>query len=135
VRRVALPVVLDGLRSWRRISDPALDDAFVFSRNGTFIDPEYFSKWMALPVVKQAGVRRFHDLRHFFASMLISQEESPKHIQDQMGHTDIKTTFNTYGHLMPQAKREAAAKLKQSLFGQPPETQAQAEKVQAAKVN
>ena len=108
IRRVGLPImVLDGLRNWRQISNPPSDEAFIFTRNGTFIDPEYFSKWIALPLVKQAVCTRFHDLRHFFASMLIDQGESPKYIQDQVGHADIKTTFDTYGHLMPQAKKEA----------------------------
>jgi hypothetical protein len=27
----------------------ALAEDFIFNRNGTFIDPEYFSKWIALP--------------------------------------------------------------------------------------
>jgi site-specific recombinase XerC len=52
-------------------------------------------------------VKRFHDLRHFFASMLIENGESAKYIQDQVGHASITTTFDTYGHLMPQAKRTA----------------------------
>ena len=118
VRRVALlPMVLEALPQWKRVSNPASYAAFIFTRNGIFIDPEYFSKWIALPLDKQAGVMRFHDLRHFFVSMLIEQGESPKYVQDQVGHADINTTFNTYGHLMPEAKKEAAAKLEKSLFG------------------
>ena len=93
------------------MANSASDEAFIFTRNGTFIDPEYFSKWIALPLVKGAGIGRFHDLRHFFASMLIQQGESAKYIQDQVGHASITTTFNTYGHLMPQAKQEATAEV------------------------
>ncbi len=48
--------------------------------------------------------------------MLIAQGESPKYIQDQLGHASITTTFDIYGHLMPQARREASAKLAKSLF-------------------
>jgi hypothetical protein len=48
--------------------------------------------------------------------MLIAQGENPKYIQDQLGHASITTTFDTYGHLMPQARREASAKLANSLF-------------------
>ena len=48
--------------------------------------------------------------------MLIAQGENPKYIQDQLGHASITTTFDTYGHLMPQARREASAKLAKSLF-------------------
>ena len=32
-------------------------------------------------------------------------------IQAQVGHADIKTTFDTYGALMQQAKKEATVKL------------------------
>jgi hypothetical protein len=43
--------------------------------------------------------------------MLIQQGESAKYVQDQVGHASITTTFNTYGHLMQQAKQETPAKL------------------------
>ena len=56
-RRVGVGLkLLKALRQWRQISNPASDDAFIFIRNGTFIGPEYFSKWIALPLVKKAGV-------------------------------------------------------------------------------
>lgn len=45
-----------------------------------------------------------YDLRHFYASMLIAQKENLKRIQKLMGHEDIKTTLNTYGHLIEQAE-------------------------------
>ena len=44
---------------------------------------------------------RFHDLRHFFASQLIAQGETAAYVRDQMGHSSIKVTFDTYGHLFP----------------------------------
>jgi integrase len=58
-----------------------------------------------------------HKLRHFFTSILIENGESAKYIQDQVGHASITTTFDTYGHLMPQAKRTATKKLERSVFG------------------
>jgi hypothetical protein len=59
---------------------------------------------------------RFHDLRHFFASMLIAQGESPKYICDQLGHSSIRVTFDVCGHLFPQSREEAAAKLQKAMF-------------------
>jgi hypothetical protein len=47
--------------------------------------------------------------------MLIAQGESAKYIQDQMGHSSIQVTFDTYGHLFPQSKRDAADKLDAAL--------------------
>jgi integrase len=114
------PVVIQALEILRSTTPFKDGEDFIFTSDGGFIDPEYFSKWIALPLVKAATegrVKRFHDLRHFFASVLIENGESPKYIQDQVGHASITTTFDTYGHLMPQAKQQATRKLERSIFG------------------
>jgi integrase len=51
-----------------------------------------------------------YDLRHFYASMLIEQNVSLKRIQKLMGHTDISTTLNVYGHLIERAELAKEAK-------------------------
>ena len=112
--------LLEMLKAILSTSADQSPEAFIFGRNGTFIDPEYFTKWIAMPLIKKATdgrIKRFHDLRHFFVSMLIDQGETPKYIQDQVGHASINTTFDTYGHLMPKAKKQAAARLEKALFG------------------
>ena len=48
--------------------------------------------------------------------MLIAQGESAKYVSDQLGHASIQITFDTYGHLFPQAKAEASAKLEKRMF-------------------
>ena len=53
--------------------------------------------------VKKAGVYwpgRVHVLRHYAASVMISQNWDLKRIQKMMGHADIQTTVNRYGHLI-----------------------------------
>ena len=82
------------------------------------IDPDYFDDHIFNPIRRKAGLPdiRFHDLRHFFASMLIAQGESPKYVSDQLGHSNIQITFDTYGHLFPQAKAEASKKLEKRMF-------------------
>jgi hypothetical protein len=67
--------------------------------------------------VERVGLKgiRFHDLRHFFVSTLIAQGETAKYVCDQMGHSSIQITFDTYGHLFPQSRREAAAKLQAAM--------------------
>ena len=59
---------------------------------------------------------RFHDLRHFFASMLIAEGQNAKYIGDQMGHSTIRLTCYTYGHLFPQAKQEASSWHEEVMF-------------------
>ncbi len=41
----------------------------------------------------------------------IDSVEKPKHVQDQLRHTPISMTFNTYDHPMLQAKQMATRKL------------------------
>jgi integrase len=43
---------------------------------------------------------RPYDLRHFYASMLIEKKTNLKKLQSLMGHTNITTTLNVYGHLI-----------------------------------
>jgi hypothetical protein len=58
---------------------------------------------------------RFNDLCHFFASLLIAQGFSPKYICDQLGHSCIQVTFDTYGNLFPRVREEASAKLEEAI--------------------
>lgn len=44
---------------------------------------------------------RIHDLRHSHVTMLIHLGFPPLLIRDHMGHKDIGTTLNIYGHLYP----------------------------------
>lgn len=50
-----------------------------------------------------------YDLRHFYASMLIDQRVSLKRIQKLMGHSDIQTTLNVYGHVIERAEEETSS--------------------------
>lgn len=58
---------------------------------------------------------RPYDLRHFYASMLIEQKFNLKRIQKLMGHSDIKTTLNVYGHIIDRAEDDDAERV--SLIG------------------
>src|SRR5262249_35317492 len=57
------------------------------------------------------GHRNPHFLRHSFASLLLQQGESLKYVQEQLGHSSIKMTCDTYGHLVPGGNRQAVDRL------------------------
>ncbi|MFJ8687179.1 site-specific integrase [Micromonospora wenchangensis] len=44
---------------------------------------------------------RFHDLRHYFASLLIDSGANVKVVQARLRHASATTTLDTYGHLFP----------------------------------
>ena len=54
---------------------------------------------------------RFHELRHSCASLLINNGCGLKEVQEWLGHSDISTTANIYGHLETQRKQAMAQKL------------------------
>lgn len=57
-----------------------------------------------VPALKKAGLPtavRFYDFRHTCASLMIAQGAHPKLIMERLGHKDITTTMNVYGHLFP----------------------------------
>lgn len=57
---------------------------------------------------KKAGVKiRIHDLRHGFASMLVSGGRSLYEVQQILGHSDPKVTMR-YAHLSSKTLQEAA---------------------------
>jgi integrase len=52
---------------------------------------------------------RFHDLRHYFASLLIASGADVKVVQKRLRHASAMTTLNTYGHMWPDADESARA--------------------------
>ena len=44
---------------------------------------------------------RFHDLRHYLASLLIASGADVKVVQARLRHASAKTTLDTYGHFGP----------------------------------
>ena len=77
----------------------------------------YFSKSTLLDklnvAAEKAGLEkiRLHDLRHSHASLLINLGINILAISRRLGHDDIKTTLNIYGHLYHTTNDEIAAKI------------------------
>lgn len=59
---------------------------------------------------------RPYDLRHACATILIEQGEDLKIVADQLGHSTIRLTADTYGHTTEGMKRRAAIKINSALF-------------------
>jgi integrase len=116
-RRVALnDEVLKTITTLREAS--ADHEGLMFcSSTGKPIDPDVFDEIFD-EVRRKAELKdvRFHDLRHFFASMLIAQGESAKYVSDQLGHSSVQVTFDIYGHLFPTARQEAAKRFHDAML-------------------
>ena len=81
-----------------------IEHVFVQDRGsaGTVLDHSNLTHYQFLPCLEHAGLRRFrfHDLRHTFGSLLIRDGASLVYVKEQMGHSSIQITVNTYGHLI-----------------------------------
>jgi integrase len=52
-------------------------------------------------------LRRFHDLRHGCATLLLAQGVPLKTVSDILGHSQISITADIYAHVIPEMRREA----------------------------
>ncbi len=72
------------------------------------------------PALKRAELPmiRFHDLRHTAATLLLAQNLNPKIVQERLGHTQIATTIDIYGHVIPSMQKEASDRLDHLFAGE-----------------
>ncbi len=74
--------------------------------NGKPYSPDFItSKFSKLLKQNNLPHIRFHDLRHTCASLLIDSNYQLKDIQEWLGHADIQTTANIYGHIDIERKK------------------------------
>ncbi len=69
--------------------------------------------------LRQSDVRQdltFHDLTHYYASLLIRHGESVKVIQRRLGHKTARETLDTYGHLWPDWDEKTRSAVDGELF-------------------
>lgn len=58
---------------------------------------------------------RFHDLRHYYASMLIASGADVKVVQQRLRHSKATTTLNTYSHLWPDADQSTRTAVERAM--------------------
>ena len=100
---------------WVNWSNPPL----VFtSEVGTPIDsPNLLKRFRRILADADLPLIRFHDLRHACASLMMAQGLTPRVVMEQLGHSQIGTTMDTYAHVMPTALRDAASQMEDLLGG------------------
>lgn len=99
---------------WKeKYKDIYVDEDFVFTEvDGSIIRQRSFMDHYHAFLYKYDITNiRFHDLRHTFASLLLEAGESPKVIQELLGHSTITTTMDTYAHVTDKSKIRAVRTL------------------------
>ena len=81
-----------------------VDDGYVFATQlGHPVEPgNFYRSWRLL--LDRVGLDRrpLHDTRHTAASLMLSSGVPLKAVQETLGHSTIRITADTYGHLMPE---------------------------------
>lgn len=92
------------------MGDGYFDSGYVFTwDDGRILNPDYVSRKFS-QILKANGLPhiRYHDLRHTTASLLIAKGYDLKRVSEWLGHSDIGTTANIYGHLSFDNKKDTS---------------------------
>ena len=108
---VAPQLVTDALKPW--CEDKAGDDYVFLTSQGTPLRNSNFAKRVYKPALKRLGLPdiRIHDLRHTAVSVAKSVGGDIFDAKNQVGHSDIRTTINIYGHIFEEDSLDLAQKL------------------------
>jgi len=93
------------------MGDSYIESGYVFTwDDGRILNPDYVSRKFS-QILKANGLPhiRYHDLRHTTASLLIAKGYDIKRVSEWLGHSDIGTTANIYGHLSFENKKGTLA--------------------------
>ena len=93
------PVVLDALKAHKLTQSDDQEQGYIT------ISPNQITKRFPA-LIKQAGIRhfRFHDLRHYTISVMLSLNIPKNYIADYVGHETEDMIDRVYGHIMQSKK-------------------------------
>jgi integrase len=97
---------------------PGDSDGLIFaSETGEPLDRRAVTKLKFKPLLKWAGLPeiRFHDLRHTCATLLLTRNVNPKIVSEMLGHSSIAITLDTYSHVLPNMRDQAAEAMEEAL--------------------
>ena len=79
---------------------------------GGYLDTRNLTRSYARALAK-AGIehKKFHSMRHTYATRLFENDVPIKTVQSLMGHNDITTTMNIYTHVTPEKMTDEVQKL------------------------
>ncbi len=110
LRKMPLPDFLLKMSQERGISH-ASPDHYIFSDGDTPLDPRCFQK-LYKKLLKEAHVqdRKFHAIRHTFATRALELGVDVKTISELLGHSSVSITLNVYSHSLMEQKKAAIEK-------------------------
>lgn len=110
--KLPIPIPLDLVYELNKNPAKWSSPTFVTSEFGRSLAPRSIDHRFKNAKVAVKGLPedfRIHDLRHYFASLLISEGLDVKVVQARLRHASAKTTLDVYGHLWPDSDDKSRA--------------------------
>jgi len=95
------------------------EEGLVFATSiGTPVEPRNVNRRFT-QLRDRAGLSwlRLHDLRHACATFLLAEGVEPRTVMEILGHSTIRLTMDTYGHVLPERLAAAAEAMDRALWG------------------
>ena len=111
-RQIIVPPEVTEILKQKKERENGFSEYVFSSPTGGPISPDSVLK-MLHRVLKRAGLEkvRFHALRHTFATMALQNGVDVKTLSGLLGHYSAGFTLDTYGHITPAMKQDAAEKV------------------------
>lgn len=111
IRKIPLPGFLLSLAGKCR-AEINNADCFILSGKEIPIDPRKYQRRFQ-EILKCSGVknRKFHAIRHTFATRALELGVDIKTLSEILGHSNVSITLNTYAHSLFEQKKKAIEKL------------------------
>ena len=105
------------IEKWRRQNKIFDDSSLVFTT--AFCTPlnssNLLKRWKNFLNYNYIEYKKWHSLRHSYASLLFQSGADIKTVQELLGHADINTTSQIYIHVFPETKKDAVNLLNEKL--------------------
>jgi integrase len=100
-----------------RVGSPWRENGLIFaSETGDPLNRHNLTRRSFKPLLKRAELPEipFHDLGHTCATLLLTRNVNPKIVSEMLGHATIAITLDTYSHVLPNMRDQAAAAMEEA---------------------
>ncbi|WP_283607005.1 site-specific integrase [Faecalispora anaeroviscerum] len=110
-RKIPLPAFLLKLAENNYLG-PMMENCYVLSGKTDPFDPRVYQR-LYKKLLKKAGIRarKFHAIRHTFATRALELGVDIKTLSEILGHSNVSITLNVYAHSLMEQKKKAIEKL------------------------
>lgn len=127
IRTIELPdVIINVIKKYKLLQEEKWknqnkifdEDSLLFTTSiCTALDSSNLLKrWKLFLKENNIHYKKWHSLRHSYASLLFQSGADIKTVQELLGHADINTTSQIYVHVFPETKKQAVNLLNEKLM-------------------